>query len=152
MDAALTYLGYRARTAREVERRLDELQYGEVEIAETLERLKELKLVDDAAYAEEFIASRLRSKPVSRAHLREQLRAHELDNDILCDALSAVTDERERENACRAARAFYPREGLPDDDGKSYERLLAKLMRHGFGYYDSRYALDCCASEAEREE
>lgn len=148
MDAALRFLGPRARTVRELERHLDGLEFGEVEIMETVDRLKELSLLDDAAYARDFIESRLRSKPVSRAHLKEQLRTHELDADILDGALSAVTDETERENAYRACRSFFPKDGL-EEDGRSYERLLAKLMRHGFGFYDSRAAIERCVAEAE---
>ena len=78
MDAALRYLGYRARTVRELERYLDEQQFGEYEISQVIERLKELGLADDAKFAADFIESRLRTKPVSRRHLQEQLYAHEL--------------------------------------------------------------------------
>lgn len=151
LDAALRFLGPRARTIREVERHLDDLDYGEIEIMETVERLKELSLLGDEAYASEFIDSRLRSKPVSRAHLKEQLRSHEIDADIIDDALSVVDDDLEKENAYRAAKACFPKEGM-SDDGKTYERLIAKLMRHGFGYYDSRSAIDRCVAEAEGTE
>ena len=44
MDSALRFLGARARTIREVERHLDACEYGEVEVYETVERLKELRL------------------------------------------------------------------------------------------------------------
>lgn len=73
MDAALTYLGFRARTVREVERYLDEKQYGEFEIMQVVDRLTELGLLNDAQYAADFVDSRLRTKPVSRRILREQL-------------------------------------------------------------------------------
>ncbi len=87
MDAALGYLGYRARTVREVERYLDEKQYGEYEIMQVIDRLAELGLVNDTAFAEEFVASRLRTKPVSRRHLRAQLYAHELAREVIDEAL-----------------------------------------------------------------
>ena len=41
MDAALSYLTTRMRTVREVEEKLDDLQYGEGDILTTVERLKE---------------------------------------------------------------------------------------------------------------
>src|SRR5512133_3202225 len=79
MDAALRFLGARARTVRETERHLDACEYGEVEVYDTVERLKELGLLNDTAFAEEYVRTRLATKPVSRAHLREQLLAHEVE-------------------------------------------------------------------------
>ena len=70
MDAALRFLGARARTVREVERHLDNCEYGEVEVYETVERLKALGLLDDVAFANEFVRTRLATKPISRAHSR----------------------------------------------------------------------------------
>ena len=86
MDAALRFLA-RARTVREVERHLDACEYGEVEVYETVERLKDLGLLNDVTYAEEFVRTRLATKPISRAHLREQLLSHE------ADAVATLDDE-----------------------------------------------------------
>ena len=63
MDAALSYLTARMRTVREVEERLDDLQYGEGDILTTVNRLQELNLLNDAEYAREFVRTRLASKP-----------------------------------------------------------------------------------------
>ena len=49
MDAALSYLTTRMRTVREVEEKLDDLQYGEGDILTTVERLQELNLLNDDA-------------------------------------------------------------------------------------------------------
>ena len=93
MDAALRYLGGRARTVREVERHLDASEYGEVEVYETVERLKELGLLNDLAFAAEFVRTRLATKPISRAHLREQLLAHETELEAIEQALLQVDEE-----------------------------------------------------------
>ena len=76
MDAALSYLSARMRTVREVEDKLDDLQYGEGDILVTVERLKELNLLNDEEYAREFVRSRLASKPVSRQKLYLDLKNH----------------------------------------------------------------------------
>lgn len=47
MDAALDYLSDRARTVREVEEKLDSLNYGEYEVNQVISRLIELKYLDD---------------------------------------------------------------------------------------------------------
>ena len=56
MDAALSFLTTRMRTVREVEDKLDDLQYGEADVLATVERLKELSLLNDEAYAQEFVS------------------------------------------------------------------------------------------------
>ena len=63
MDIALRYLPSRARTVREVENYLDERQFDEVTVAT------------------EFVQSRLRTKPISRASLSRQLAEHFVDSN-----------------------------------------------------------------------
>ena len=107
MDAALKFLAPKARTvARNRNFTLINAQFGEFEIYSVIERLKELGYLDDKAYADEFIRSRLATKPVSRRKLREQLAGHQLDNDIINEALASVSDEAELENAMLIAQKF----------------------------------------------
>lgn len=133
MDAALRFLGYRARTVREVERHLDECQYGEVEIMETVQRLIELNLLNDEAFAADFIATRLAAKPVSRAHLREQLLAHELSREATDAALLGVTDETEQASALDVARKYYRQFAALDAEQRE-ERTRKRVLARGFGF------------------
>ena len=141
MDEALRFLGGRARTVREVERRLDACEFGEVEVYETVERLKDLGLLNDASYAEQFVQTRLSTKPVSRAHLREQLMQHEVDRDALERALLLVDEETETGSALAVAQK-YARQGerLPEDERKEF--VLKRLMARGYSYDDARSALE----------
>lgn len=151
MDAALKYLGYCARTAREVERRLDALEYGEVEVYETLERLKELGLVNDAAFAQDFIASRLATKPVSRAHLREQLLSHETGQEAIEDALRLVTDQVERSCAVRVA-AKYLRQFEALDEETRTQRTIQRLLSRGYTFDTAREAVENALAGADTDE
>ena len=151
MDAALKHLGYRARTAREMERYLDECQYGEVEIMETVQRLMELGLIDDQAFAEEFIRTRLAAKPVSRAHLREQLLSHEIPKEIVEAALQAVDEDRERDNALEIAQK-YLRQFAGLEENARRDRALKRLLSRGFGFDTARAALETALEEMEGEE
>lgn len=149
MDAALKFLGYRARTVREVERHLDECQYGEVEIMDVINRLTELNLVDDRAYCDEFIASRLRAKPISRRHLYEQLSAHEADRETIREALEAAIDEeRELENAVEVAKKYIRQfEGLSENERAA--RVQNRLINRGFGYETAQTALRLLTEEED---
>ncbi|MEA4869764.1 MAG: RecX family transcriptional regulator [Christensenella sp.] len=139
MDAALRYLGSRARTVREVERHLDAGEYGEVEVYETVERLKELGLLNDVAFAEEFVRTRLATKPVSRAHLRQQMLAHETDAEAIEQALSSLEGDAEANNAVQIAEKYarqYAR--LPEDERR--EMVMRRLISRGYSYDDARAA------------
>ncbi len=148
MDAALSCLGYAARTCREVERYLDEKEYGEVEIYETVERLKELNLLGDEAYCRSFVESRLRAKPVSRRHLREQLAAHEAEPEAIEAALSAVSDGQELDNAA-ALGEKYMRKYAETEPRERARRVSQRLYACGFDNGVIRAALERLFEGAE---
>ena len=147
MDSALRFLA-RARTMREVERHLDACEYGEVEVYETVERLKELGLLNDLAFAEEFVRTRLATKPVSRAHLREQLLSHETDAEAIEQALLQIDDETQQKSAVSVADKYarqYAR--LPREERD--EMVIRRLLARGYGYDDARAALREATEESE---
>lgn len=148
MDAALRYLGARARTVREVERHLDSCEYGEVEVYETVERLKELGLVDDLAYANEFVRTRLATKPISRAHLREQLLAHEVEAQAIEQALLQLDDDAQRQSAISVAEK-YTRQYARLTPEERNEMVLRRLLSRGYSYDDARAALAVATGEIE---
>lgn len=148
MDAALRFLGSRARTIREVERHLDSCEYGEVEVYETVERLKDLNLLNDLAYAEDFVRTRLATKPISRAHLREQLLSHETDVEAIEQALSQIDEAAESSSAAAIAQKYarqYAR--LPEQERD--EMVIRRLLARGYSYDDARKALQQATGEAE---
>lgn len=150
MDEALRFLGARARTAREVERRLEACEFGEAEIETTLLRLQELRLVDDAAFAVEFVRTRLAAKPVSRAHLRAQLLQHETAEEAIASALAGIDEEQETGSAGEVARKYARQYAhLPEDERE--ELVLRRLIARGYTYDDARAALHR-ALDAEGEE
>lgn len=141
MDAALRHLTGRARSRREMERYLDECQYGEVEVMETVQRLMELNLVNDRAFAEEFIRTRLNTRPVSRNHLREQLLAHQVEEEAVVEALNAVLDQDEEENAKAVAEKYLRQlSDLPPEERRN--RVVKRLLSRGYSYEVTKTAID----------
>ena len=59
MDAAFQFLTTKARTVREMEEHLDSMNYGEYEVYQAVERLKELEYLNDEKYAADFVETRL---------------------------------------------------------------------------------------------
>jgi regulatory protein len=133
---------------REIEHHLDRCEFGEVEIYETVERLKELNLLDDRAYAEEFVKTRLNTKPVSRAHLRMQLVSHEIGQEAMDNALLLVDDEQEARSAALVA-GKYARQYAKLPQSERDELVMRRLMSRGYGYDDARAALSALTEEGD---
>lgn len=148
MDAALRFLGTRARTERETERHLDSCEYGEYEVYQTVERLKELNLLDDEAFAQEFVRTRLATKPVSRAHLRQQLIAHEVEESAIERSLSQV-DEADEMRSAAAVAEKYARQYARLPEHERDEMVLRRLLARGYSYDDARKALKSATGEAD---
>ena len=148
MDSALRYLGARARTVREVERHLDSCEYGEVEVYETVERLKELGLLDDVAFATEFVRTRLATKPISRAHLREQLLSHETEQEAIDVALSEIDEETQQRTATATAEKYARQYGRLSPEERD-EMVIRRLLARGYSYDEARAALRDAVQETE---
>lgn len=148
MDAALSFLTARMRTVREVEDKLDELQYGEGDILATVARLKELNLLDDEAYAREFVRSRLATKPVSRQKLYLDLRAHKLPEETVRTVLDELPKETEADNALEVAKKFWRQMSALEEPVRR-ERVLRRLTSRGFSAEASMAAIREAAEEED---
>lgn len=148
MDAALSYLTGRMRTVREVEEKLDDLQYGEGDILTTVERLKELNLLNDAEYAHEFVRSRLATKPISRQKLYLDLKTHKVPEEIIQTTLEELPRETEADNALEVARKYWRQMGAMEEPIRR-ERVLRRLMGRGFSTEASLAAIRQAAEEED---
>lgn len=109
-------------------------------VDETVARILELKLVDDAAFAEAKVAS-LRRRGASKAQLNAKLAAKGVDRQTAAAAMAAdETDEAE------AARAYARRRRLGPhrtrDRAQKRDRDVAAMMRAGFSFGLAAAAVD----------
>lgn len=139
-DEALYFLTPKARTVRETENHLDECNFSEVEIMQSVERLTGNGLLNDEKYAADFVASRLAAKPVSRQKLREQLEGHFIDGEVIDSALAAVTDEVELANAKAVAEKFF-RQFAGLELSERLRRVGLRLASRGFSFDDIKTVL-----------
>ena len=76
LEGALGLLEVRARATREIETRLKQKGYEEGVIAQVIEKLRRLELLDDAQFAAQWVEARSRpggSRPLGRQRLRTEL-------------------------------------------------------------------------------
>ncbi len=151
MDHAMRYLTARDRTVSEMQTYLDNKDFGEADVDATIERLKDLGLLDDARYAVRFVETRLASKPVSRRHLWEQLKSHGLADEYINAALDTVAPEDEASNAQQVAEKYW-RQFQSLDAEQRRDRVMKRLVSRGFSYDVSRKALEAVDREDEWSE
>jgi len=148
MDAALAYLTAKPRTVREVEEKLDALDFGEGDVIQTMARLVELDLVDDERFAADFVSTRLATKPLSRRKLREQLYARKLPGVLIDEAMAVVDDAAEEMNARRVAEK-YVRQFACFEGEEQKRRVIKRLMGRGFAYEAMSAALEAVFGDAQ---
>jgi regulatory protein len=106
-----------------------------------LDRLTEVGLVDDAAFARAFVASRQRTRPRGTLGLAAELRRRGIDAGIIEDVLGELCAAEEPVEAARRAVASKLRSlaGRPPDEVRRKAEQF--LLRRGFGFETAREAL-----------
>ncbi|HJQ08371.1 MAG TPA: RecX family transcriptional regulator [Candidatus Saccharimonadales bacterium] len=130
---AVRYVAMRPRSEWEMSEYLRRKGIDAEAAAQIVERLKNLQLLDDLAFAKAWIQSRRALKSASTRRLQQELRQKHVPDDVIGIALqAAATDEREAlRNILEKKRARYP------DD----QKLMHYLARQGFSLEDIRAAM-----------
>lgn len=127
---ALSYLGARPRTNKEISRYLARKGVEEASCEKALQRLREERLVDDDSYATQFAAERMRNQLKGRRLLRQELEQRGIAKETAKEAAESLDREAEAEIATRAALKKWPHvKGEPRDRKR---KLMAFLLRRGF--------------------
>ena len=146
LDTAVAMLARRPRSEREIRRRLSQRKCEPALANETIELLRERRLIDDAEFARSWAESRDRSSPRGRRMIVAELRAHGVEQSI---AAEAVTSVDEADAAYRvAAKRLRSLERV--DDRTFRDKLGAHLQRRGFGWETVRATVHRCLSQRER--
>ncbi len=119
------------RTRSELAAKLGERGCDPAVAQEVLDRLTEVGLVDDAAYAEMYVRSKQVTRGLSRQALAHDLRRKGVPDDIASEVLDRVDSAYESERARDLVRARLPRlHGLDRD--VQIRRLAGLLTRKGY--------------------
>ena len=128
---AMRFLGYRARSVREVRENLQKHEIPEAVIEEVLKRLQEANLLNDQEFAQAWVENRNTFRPRSRRALAMELRHKGLDDEVVQDVLAKNVDENAL--ALEAARKHLRKvEKLEWQDFR--QKLGSFLGRRGFSY------------------
>ena len=128
-------LAYSAKTRGQLRKKLQAEGFEAELIEPLLDKFQAAKLIDDAEYAQTFVAQKSRTKKLSRAALRRELAERGVRGEEAENALAQRTDEQEREDAAELVRKkLRPGMDLSDraEKDKITRRLLGMLARRGY--------------------
>ncbi len=98
LAAALRYLETRARSVEETRRRLADAGYRPDLVAGAIDRLSALGILDDEAFARQWVESRDRARPRGEIALKRELRLRGLDpaviGAVLAERRTGTSDDR----------------------------------------------------------
>ena len=128
-------LAYSAKTRGQLRKKLQAEGFDAELIEPLLDKFEAAKLIDDAEYAQTFVAQKSRTKKLSRAALRRELSERGVRGEEAENALAQRTDEQEREDAAELVRKKL-RPGMDFSDRAEKDRvtrrLLGMLARRGY--------------------
>lgn len=132
MQAVYRLLGVRARSRRELERRLRQKGYPIDIVNRTLNRLEGLGFLNDREFARSLARARLAQRPMGERALRLELRKRGLEEDVVEEALGVVYSEESPESLARRAaeKKLRSLEGLSLQVARG--KLEIFLRRRGF--------------------
>jgi regulatory protein len=96
-----------------------------------LDRFEEVGLIDDSAFASEWVAQRQEGKGLAKRALAQELRRKGIDDEVARDALEVVTEEDEVEAARLLVRRKL-RSIATLDQQVAIRRLVCMLARKGY--------------------
>ena len=126
----LDQLTGRARTRSELADKLSGRNVPHDIATRLLDRFEEVGLVDDAAFAREWVEQRQAGRGLARRALAQELRRKGIEDDVATEALEEVDEHAELESARRLVRAKLRSVRTLERD-KAVRRLVGMLARKG---------------------
>ncbi len=134
-EVCLRLLADRARTRQELAQALARKGVPDEAAHTVLERFDEVGLIDDAAFAGQWVRSRHNHRGLARRAIAMELRRKGVDDEVASEALEEVDQESEE----RRARELVDRKlrtvpaDTPEQRKKAAARLVGMLARKGYG-------------------
>ena len=128
--SAIRLISRRPRSVTEVERNLRKNKYDDLIIEAVLNRLIEVELLDDAAFAAYWIEQRETFKPRSRLALRQEL----MQKGVSRAVVDAAVEQVDESAAARRAAVKQARRWTHLSDEEYRNKLGRYLQRLGFPY------------------
>lgn len=149
LDRAVKLLSLRDHSEGELRLNLQAAGYPEECIQHVLAKLYEHELVDDQAFAENWVKSRAHKH--GRNRITMELTRRGVSKDMAHQAAAAVSDEDQLRDAVRLTEKYLARTH-GDFDRSLYQRTLMMLARHGYDAEIAKRAIRQIAEGAHEDD
>lgn len=144
---ALNFITYRPRSIAEVRQNLRGKEVDDTIIEQVVNRLSELELLDDTAFARYWVDQREAFKPRSPMALRQEL----LQKGVERQVIDEVLVELDETAAARRAAEQQAGRWTNLDKETFYQKMSSYLQRRGFRYDTIREVINELWQEMMRE-
>lgn len=139
LDKAVAALATRACSRKEIEGKLLRIGYRPCTVEMVLYKLEREHLLDDADFARQWVEARC--KKLGRRRIAQELRQKGISAEQTDEALKQVDEEEQLACAASLASKALGRAKSGEDPRKTAQRIIAAIVRRGYGYDVARKAL-----------
>ncbi len=150
LHKAVTFLATRARSRQEVEQKLAGFHYMESAIDMALCKLEKENIIDDAAFAKEWVTARMH-RQLGKARMMQELLQKGISRQVAETACSLLPDEEMDQAALSLAAKLVKRHALEPDPGKALRKVLAAMGRRGFAFEEANDAIQAALAQMQQE-
>jgi regulatory protein len=150
-ELALRILEFRARSEAELRRKLVAKGRSQTDVNEVIGRLRDQKILDDAAFARQFARTKLLSAGTSKRRVLQQLAQKGVRRDVADQALVELHEDEgvdDSKGIRRVAEKKWKSLGKLDDFTRR-RRLYAFLARRGFDADEIRDVMSALGDDIE---
>lgn len=140
LNRAVRLLAVRARSCAEVQKRLTDACYMESTVEMVLTKLQTNGLLDDEAFARQWVRDRA-ARQIGKARMLQELRQKGVDGAIAGQAIAAIEPEKMDAGAVKLARKLKNRY-READAATARRKTVQAMQRRGFSYGEARRALE----------
>lgn len=138
-EKALYLLGYRSHSKKELAEKIARAGVGRQAAQEAADRMEELGLIDDGAYARQYAKELFTRKRYGAMRVRQELLRKGIDGELIEEVLAGYGDgDAAQGNIQAVLEKKYP--GWEEDD-RQRRRAFAALRRMGYSFEDIRQAM-----------
>jgi len=133
-NSAIRLLGYRMRSCTELKNRLIEKQYPIKYIDESIDKLLEMKYLNDTEFAKAFANDKVNSKKIGPIALRREFLVHKIEPNILESTIEEVYQKYPISEMIKLLLSKKKIQSGSKLDQKSKKRITDLLSRKGFNW------------------
>lgn len=131
LDFALNYLSYSLKTVAETKKKLASLDLDDDQIEQVLQKLAQMHLLDDLAYAKSYTRTIAKTSTNGPLKIALALKKKGVSANDIEDGLMEYTPEMQRVNATKAAKKVL-KAGQKLSFNKTMQKITQILMQKGF--------------------